>query len=218
MKKNKLLHLKKPLLIGALLGILALIGIIGADRLVRSAATDKTYNSVDEIPYNRVGLFLGTTKFLANGQVNLYYKYRIEAAVRLFRAGKVDFILVSGDNSTEHYDEPTTIKADLISHGIPAERIYLDYAGFRTLDSVVRSKDIFGQSSITVISQQFHNERAIYIATRKDIEAIGFNAKDVDVYYGFKTQLREKLARVKMVLDLAFGKKPKFLGEKIEIK
>jgi SanA protein len=138
--------------------------------------------------------------------------------VRLFKEGKVDFILVSGDNSTKDYDEPSTIKVDLIKKGIPSNKIYLDYAGFRTLDSVVRCKKIFGQSSITIISQQFHNERAIYIAKLKDIEAVGFNAKDVSVQYGFKTRLRERLARVKMVLDLIFDKKPKFLGEKIEIK
>jgi len=215
---TKMKQIKKILKIGLILGILSLIGIFGANRVVEKTASDKVYNSTEEIPHNKVGLFLGTGKILSNGRVNLYYKYRIEAAVRLFKAGKVDFILVSGDNSTKYYNEPSTIKNDLIKKGIPANRIYLDYAGFRTLDSVVRCKEIFGQNSITVISQEFHNERAIYIALRKDIEAVGFNAKDVNVQYGFKTQLREKFARVKMALDLIFGKNPKFLGEKIEIK
>ncbi len=211
-------YVKKILKIGVLIGILSVIGIFGTDRLVEKSASDKVFNSTKEIPHNKVGLFLGTGKILSNGRINLYYKYRIEAAVKLFKAGKVDFILVSGDNSTKNYDEPSTIKEDLIKKGIPSSKIYLDYAGFRTLDSVVRCKEIFGQSSITVISQQFHNERAIYIAKRKDINAIGFNAKDVNVNYGFKTRLRERFARVKMVLDLIIGKKPKFLGEKIEIK
>ena len=211
-------YVKKILKIGVLIGILSLIGIFGADRLVEKSASDKVFNSTKEIPHNKVGLFLGTGKILTNGRINLYYKYRIEAAVKLFKAGKVDFILVSGDNSTKDYDEPSTIKEDLIKKGIPSSKLYLDYAGFRTLDSVVRCKEIFGQSSITVISQQFHNERAIYIAKRNDINAIGFNAKDVNVHYGFKTRLRERFARVKMVLDLIIGKKPKFLGEKIEIK
>ena len=194
-----------------------MIGIFGADRLVEKSASDKVFNSTNKIPHNKVGLFLGTGKILSNGRINLYYKYRIEAAVKLFKAGKIDFILVSGDNSTKDYDEPSTIKEDLIKKGIPSSKIYLDYAGFRTLDSVVRCKEIFGQNSITIISQQFHNERAIYIAKRKDIDAVGFNAKDVNVHYGFKTRLRERFARVKMVIDLIFGKKPKFLGEKIEI-
>ncbi len=211
-------YVKKILKIGILIGILSLIGIFVVDRLVEKSTSDKVFNSTKEIPYNKVGLFLGTGKILSNGRINLYYKYRIEAAVKLFKAGKVDFILVSGDNSTKVYDEPSTIKEDLIKKGIPSNKIYLDYAGFRTLDSVVRSKEIFGQRSITIISQQFHNERAVYIAKRKDINAVGFNAKDVNVHYGFKTKLRERFARVKMVLDLIFGKKPKFLGKKIEIK
>jgi len=211
-------YVKGILKIGVLIGILSLIGIFGADRLVEKSTSDKVFNSTKEIPHNKVGLFLGTGKILSNGRINLYYKYRIDAAVKLFKAGKVDFILVSGDNSTKNYDEPSTIKEDLIKKGIPSNKIYLDYAGFRTLDSVVRCREIFGQTSITVISQQFHNERAIYIAKRKDIDAVGFNAKDVNVHYGFKTRLRERFARVKMVLDLIFGKKPKFLGDKAEIK
>jgi len=98
------------------------------------------------------------------------------------------------------------------------KKINLDYAGFRTLDSVVHCKEIFGQPSITVISQPFHNERAIFIAGYKNIQAIGYNARDVNAHYGFKTRLREKFARVKMILDLVFGKSPKYLGEKVEIK
>jgi len=211
-------YVKRIFKIGVLIGIFSLIGIFGADRLVEKSASDKVFNSTKKIPHNKVGLFLGTGKILSNGRINLYYKYRIEAAVKLYKAGKVDFILVSGDNSTKDYDEPSTIKEDLVKKGIPSNRIYLDYAGFRTLDSVVRCKEIFGQNSITIISQQFHNERAIYIAKRKNIDAVGFNAKDVNVHYGFKTRLRERFARVKMVLDLIFGKKPKFLGDKIEIK
>ncbi|KAA3625594.1 MAG: vancomycin high temperature exclusion protein [Bacteroidetes bacterium] len=203
------------------LGVLALLAIIvityASDKVVQNAATGKLYSSVAEIPHNKVGLFLGTAKYLSSGQLNLYYKYRIEAAVKLYDAGKVEFILVSGDNSRKDYDEPTTIKNDLISRGIPAERIFLDYAGFRTLDSVVRSKAIFGQEKLTVISQPFHNERAVFIASKKRINAIGFNAQDVSLGYGFKVQMREKLARNKMVLDLIFGKKPKYLGEQIVI-
>ena len=181
-------YVKRIFKIGVLIGILSLIAIFGADRLVEKSASDKVFNSTKEIPHNKVGLFLGTGKILSNGRINLYYKYRIEAAAKLYKAGKVDFILVSGDNSTKDYDEPSTIKADLIEKGIPSSKIYLDYAGFRTLDSLVRCQEVFGQNSITIISQQFHNERAIYIAKRKNIDAVGFNAKDVNVHYGFKTR------------------------------
>jgi SanA protein len=211
-------YIKKIFKIGFIFAVISLISVFGSDRLVEKSAKGNIYNSTKQIPYNKVGLLLGTGKILSNGRINLYYKYRIDAAVRLFGSGKIDFILVSGDNSTKDYDEPSTIKDDLIGKGVPSDRIILDYAGFRTLDSVVRCKEIFSQKSVTIISQQFHNERAIYIAKQKGINAIGFNAKDVNVHYGLKTRIRERLARVKMIIDLTFGKKPKYLGQKIEIK
>ena len=196
--------------------LLAIV-VITSNSWVEKAAKQNLYNSAKEIPHNKVGLLLGTGKYLVNGRINLYYKYRLNAAVKLYKEGKIDYILVSGDNSSRYYDEPTTIKRDLMDNGIPEDRIYLDYAGFRTLDSVIRSREIFGQKSITIISQQFHNERALFIAKRKGIVAIGFNAQDVNVHYGLKTRVRERFARVIMMLDLVFHKKPKFLGEKIII-
>jgi SanA protein len=111
------------------------------------------------------------------------------------------------------------MKKALIEKQIPEEAIYLDYAGFRTFDSVIRCKEIFGQASFIVISQQFHNERAVYIAHNKGIDAIAFNACDVDFNTGLKTQLREYLARVRLMIDLhLIHAKPKFLGKKIELK
>ena len=127
-------------------------------------------------------------------------------------------MLVSGDNGTIYYNEPTTIQKDLVKAGIPKERIFLDYAGFRTLDSMVRAKEVFGLDSVTVISQEFHNERAIYLAERKNLIAIGFNAKDVSRSQGYKVRFREYLARVKVFIDVVFNTQPKFYGEKIEIK
>src|SRR5690606_27931598 len=163
------------------------------------------------------GLVLGAGKFTSNGNINLYYKYRVEAAVDLYNSDKIDYILISGDNGTTDYDEPTDFKNDLIAKGIPAERIYLDYAGFRTLDSVVRAKEIFGQNTFTIISQKFHNQRAIYLAKSYGIDAIGYNAKDVMGAYGLKTQIREYMARAKASLDVFFNVEPKFLGDKITI-
>lgn len=177
-----------------------------------------TYNDVIRIPTNKVGLLLGTSKYVSNGYINKYYQYRIDAAAKLYQNGKIKNILVSGDNGSTIYDEPTDMKMDLIAKGIPSSRIYLDYAGFRTLDSVVRSKEIFSQESITIISQQFHNERAIFLAHRNGMKAVGYNAKGVSKRYGFKTMLRERLARVKVIVDLITRKSPKFLGEKIKIK
>jgi len=211
-------HFSKKLKICFLFSILLLIIVFIPDSLVGICTKNYTYNSVQKITSNRIGLLLGTTKFLYNGEINLYYKYRINAAVQLYNSGKVNFILVSGDAHKNNFDEPNTIKIDLMAQGIPESKIYLDSAGVRTLDSVIRSKEIFGQDSITVISQRFHNERAIFIAREKNIMAIGFNATDVNNFYGFTTSVRELFARDKMVLDLIFDKKPKFSGEKIEIK
>jgi SanA protein len=209
--------LKKILKFTGITLVLILIAIYVSNRLVKHTAKTKLYSTTNTIPFNKVGLLLGTGKNLSNGNLNLYYKYRIDATLELFNAGKINYILISGDNSRTTYDEPTEMKNDLILKGIPEDKIILDYAGFRTLDSVVRSQIIFGLEHVTVISQEFHNERAIFIAKNKGMQAIGFNAKSVSARYGFKTQLREKLARVKMMLDLVFGKKPKFLGKKIEI-
>ena len=187
------------------------------DRWVTASTRKQLYSSVNNTPHNKTGLLLGTSKYLKHGLLNYYYQYRIDAAVALFQAGKIDFILISGDNSKAHYNEPETMQADLIARGIPREKIFLDYAGFRTLDSILRCREVFGENKITVISQPFHNQRALFIANRKGIEAIGFNAKDVNRSGGFRTQVREKFARVKMLLDLAFDKQAKFYGEKIKI-
>lgn len=196
---------------------LSLMALVAADGCIKESTKESMFVSVGDIPKNRVGLLLGTSKYISNGSLNHYWKYRIEAAVELFKAGKVDYIIVSGDNSKDDYDEPTNMKADLMEAGVPENRIVLDYAGFRTLDSVVRCKEIFSQDSCTIISQRFHNERAIYLAQQNGIVAIGYNAKDVNVFYGFKTMLREKLARVKLFVDLMVGKKPKFGGEKVKV-
>lgn len=219
--KNKNKRLIKIFLIllkgGGGLFILSVMGIFLADWIVEKTASKKVFCTTEEISYNKVGLLLGTGKILANGRINLYYKYRIEAAAELYKSGKISYILVSGDNSRKDYDEPSTMRNDLIIKGVPASKIFLDYAGFRTLDSVVRCKEVFGQENVTVISQQFHNERAIFIGKFKGVHAIGYNATDIQGRYGLKVKIREKLARVKMILDLITFKKPKYLGEKIEI-
>ncbi len=186
--------------------------------IVRRNAVSRLYSDVADIPHNRVGLLLGTAPTTTSGRHNLYFDYRIDAATSLFKSGKIDYILVSGDNHSTKYDEPSCMRDSLISRGVPQDKIILDYAGFRTLDSVVRAKEVFGQDKITIISQQFHNERALYLAEYYGIDAIGYNAKDVIFKKNkFKIMCREFLARVKMFIDLYTGKQPKFLGEKIEI-
>lgn len=211
------MNLKKILKISIALVILLLVIIVLADWAVSRLSKKYLYDSTEQIPANRVAMVLGTSKKLQSGQNNLYFVYRIKAAADLYHAGKAAIFVVSGDNSQKDYNESQDMKDDLVKAGVPADSIFLDNAGLRTLDSVVRMKKIFGQNQFTIISQKFHNERAVTLAHHNDIDAIGYNAQDVTAYYGFKTMLREKLARVKMFLDLLLNKQPKFLGEKIKL-
>lgn len=188
-----------------------------ANYSIVQSTNGKTYSDVNLIPENKVGLLLGTSKTLGSGLPNQYFDNRISAAVQLFKTGKIKFLVISGDNSRVGYNEPLDMKNALLAQGVPDSVIYLDYAGFRTYDSMIRMKEIFGQSSFTVISQEFHNRRAIYIGEKFDLNVVGFNARDVDVYNGFRTKVREKLARVKVFVDLLINKKPRLLGEKIHI-
>lgn len=210
-------HAKKVLIGSVVLLLAALVFIWLANHNVSTAAEGKTFDKVDQVPFTKVGLLLGTSKTVKNGRINLYFKYRIEAATKLLKAGRITCLILSGDNSTKVYDEPTDMKLELIKNGIDSTKIHLDYAGFRTFDSMVRAKEIFGQNEIVVISQKFHNERSLFIADKLGMRAYGFNAQDVNKRYGLKTALREKLARVKVFLDFLFGTEPKFLGEKIVV-
>ena len=172
---------------------------------------------IQKLPNEKVGLLLGTSKILKSGWKNLYFFNRIDAAEQLYKSGKIKYILISGDNSTKDYSEPEDMQAELLKRVIPADKIVLDFAGFRTLDSVVRAKEIFGQNSFIIISQKFHNERAVFLAQHYGIKAYGFNAKDVNKYFGFKTKVREYFARAKVFVDFLLGVEPKFGGEKVEI-
>ena len=192
--------------------------IIICNILVVSSAASHLHKNISTVPENKAGLVLGTSRYLVGGDDNLYFKYRLRAAAQLYKSGKIKVIIVSGDNSVKSYNEPREMKRELVKLGVPPDVIHLDFAGFRTLDSVVRCNKIFGQKSFTIISQKFHNERAVFIARQKDIEAIAYNAQDVEFPAGISTHLREVLARVRVVLDVYFlDTQPKFLGDHIEI-
>ena len=207
-------RLKIGLLLAALTLLLISGGLVASYFWVSYSVRARIFDSPAALPSNRVGLVLGTARYVRGGQRNLFFIYRMEAALALFNAGKIEYILVSGDNSTHSYNEPRAMKEALIARGVPAERIIMDFAGFRTLDSVVRAKQVFGQSSLTVISQRFHNERAILIGLHNGIDMVGFNARDVYIGQGVKTYLREIPARALVLVDLfLLGTDPRFLGE-----
>ena len=218
MKKLKNIFKNKKVRITIITSIILLVVIVWiADYTINKTTNNLVYQDVTKIPYNKVGLLLGTSKLLSSGIPNQYFEKRINATVELYQAHKIDKIVISGDNSKKDYNEPLDMKTELVANGIPDSVIYLDYAGFRTFDSVIRMYKIFGQSKFTIISQDFHNRRAVYIANHKQMQTIGYDAADVDTYNGFKTKLREKFARVKVFIDLFFKIEPKFLGDKITI-
>ena len=193
------------------LSLWLLLVTIACNVQVNRKTAKALYDDLNLVPACEVGLLLGTNPYLKNGLPNKYFLYRIEAAVQLYQAKKIQYILVSGDNHRNDYNEPEEMKKALIKKGIPETSILMDYAGFRTLDSVVRAKTVFGKERFMIISQRFHNERALYLAEYNHIEAVGFNAQDVTAYYGLKTRVREYLARLKLFIDLWFEVNPKFL-------
>jgi SanA protein len=214
--KNLLKHRWLPLVPLAGVGMMALVW--GCEWRIEHVGGQRCLDEIEALPDAPVALVLGAAPKLANGRANLFFRPRLEAAARLFKAGKVRALIVSGDNGSEDYDEPTEMKRVLVELGVPEKRVVCDYAGFRTLDSMVRAKEVFGQARFIVVSQRFHNERAVYLARAFGIEAWGLNAPDVPVALSVKTYLREKLARVKAVLDVnVFRTGPRFLGQKVEV-
>lgn len=203
------------------LGVFGLAGagaaIWGSDRWVESVAAKYCHETLDQAPAMPVALVLGCSPFIGSLK-NLFFEYRMDAAAQLYRSGKVKALIVSGDNSTKEYDEPTAMKEALMKRGVPEQSIYSDYAGFRTLDSVVRADSIFGQKRFIIVSQRFHNERAVFLARQRGLEAEAFNAKDVPAGTGVKTHLREYLARVQAALDVTvLQTQPKFDGPPVVI-
>ena len=209
------LWLTLKLLLLLIVSILALTLL--CNFLVSRATGSALYSNLDALPHRQVGVLLGTSKYSRQGGLNDHYRLRVDAAIELFNARKIDYILISGDNSTRFYDEPTTIRRDLVQNGIPPQKIYRDYAGFRTLDSILRAHHVFELDSFTIISQAPHSKRALYIAINHDIEAVAFNAgdgNDTDI----SNKVREILARVLAVMEVhLFNTGPKFLGPTIEI-
>lgn len=200
---------------------LATMGIlfsVGTYMYVSIYAEDYVYDSVLELPEDSVALVLGTTPRTSDGRRNIFFLNRINAAVELYESGKAQYFILSGDNSTEEYNEPEVMKQSLTEKGIPEDVITLDYAGFRTLDSMVRAKEVFGQEELIVVSQKFHNERAVFIGRSKGIDVVAFNAVSPEFEMAPRPFLREVLARVNMLWDLFINDTdPKFLGEPVEV-
>jgi SanA protein len=198
--------------------LLLLFFIAACNIWIVESTEDQVYWDIKMLPNHRIGLVLGTSHRSPGGGPNPFFQKRIEMAATLYALGKIDHFILSGDNRSIYYNEPIEMQKALIRRGVPASAITLDYAGLRTLDSVVRSKKIFGQNKITIITQPFHSYRALFISRFYDMDAVAMVADDPDLAQTFRVRLREYLARPIAILDLyIFRTDPKFLGEKEEI-
>lgn len=199
-------------------GFLLLVIIIASNIWIVESTEDRVYSDLNMLPDHRIALVLGTSYRSVGGGPNPFFQKRIEMAATLYSMGKIDHFILSGDNSTKYYNEPLEMQKALVKKGVPESAITLDYAGLRTLDSVVRSKKIFGQDKITIITQPFHSYRALFISRYYNMDAVAMVADEPSLDGTFKVRLREYLARTKAVLDLyVFKTDPRFLGEKEEI-
>lgn len=195
--------------ISLILGIF-IIGLCLCYALVSWNASGRTYDNVGDIPHNKYALLLATSPITPRGTHNFYFDNRIKATVDLYKAGKVDYIIASGGDYTKDHkfgcDEPAAIRDSLVIHGIPEDRIILDYDGTRTLNSIVKARQVYKLDSVTLISQKYHNERAIYLSDKNDIYAIGYNAAPSHIRRTrIKNTFREIFARPKMFIDVLFG-------------
>lgn len=201
------------------LGVALGVVVAGCELWVASVASAACFDRVADVPHAPTAVVLGCSDTLPNGSDNPYFGPRIDAAAELFHAGAVAHVIVSGDNHSVHYDEPTAMKAALVERGVPAERVHCDYAGFRTLDSIVRAELVFGQKRFVVVSQRFHAERAVFLARSRGLDAFGFCAPGIEGGVGgvgLSLRLREVAARFVAVLDArVLGTQPKFLGEPV---
>lgn len=177
--------------------LLVLLSVPISYFIISCSASNRTYDNTAKIPYNEVAIVLGTPVTMPDGSANICFQKRVEAAYELYTAKKVDMFIASGAK-----DEPTAIKKYLLSHGVPENKILLDYSGFRTLNSIVNIKKVCNVKSITIVSQKFHNERAICIAENLNISAVGYNAEmNLNPNDKNKVPIREYFARVKFLID-----------------
>ena len=207
--------LKRAVVVVLVLGILF---FCIANIWVVSSTKAQVLSAYDKLPDHRVALVLGTSHKTTAGLPNQFFEKRMDTAAELYKVGKIDHFILSGDNRSKFYNEPVEMRKALITRGVPSSAITLDFAGLRTLDSVVRSKEVFGQDKIIIITQPFHSYRALFISQYYDIDAVAVVASDPDLEISFKVRIREYFARTKAVLDLYILKTaPRFLGKKEEI-
>ncbi len=202
--------------LGAMALVVALLAWF-AERRLEEMAESCLGSEPSRLPDTDVALVLGAAPIGPEGGPNRYFEYRLDAAAALWRARKVKYLLVSGDNSRADYDEPTAMREGLIKRGVPARAIYRDFAGLRTWDSVLRAQSVFGQQRLIIVSQRFHLSRAIFLARGAGIEACGFEARDVNRPYSILTTLRRYPSALRAYWDVWLETPPRHAGPTIAI-
>lgn len=199
--------MKRILIWSSIILIVIILFLIGCYGVVSWNASGRTYNEVAEIPHNKYALLLTTSPITRGGIHNFYFDNRIKATDELYKAGKIDYIIASGGDYTKDHkfgcDEPAAIRDSLVARCIPEERIILDYDGTRTQKSILKAKQVYKLDSVTLISQKYHNERAIYLSDKNGLYAVGYNAEPSHIRRSrIKNTIREILARPKMFIDI----------------
>lgn len=212
-------QLRKFLLVGLLCAALVGVTVLALNIWIVRSTRAAVFTDLQSLPRNKVALVLGTGKWLRSGRVNPHFRERINAAAELYHAGKVAHLLLSGDNHIAGYDEPTDMKEALLALGVPDSAITLDYAGFRTLDSVVRARRVFGQSRVTIVTDDFHAARAVFLAEHSGVRAVAYCSAKIPGRFSARSRVREVGARFKAALDIyVLRTRPHFLGEPVEIR
>ncbi len=182
------------------------------NRAVINQSDGRIYRDLDTVPVTPVGLVLGTSPSY-QGAKNLFFERRMDAAAEVYHAGKVKKLLVSGDNGTPYYNEPMAMSKALVARSVPEKDIVMDCAGFRTLDSVVRARTAFGLTRCTIVTDDFHLPRALYIAAQENLDAVGFQTKPLPRSIAPWTYIREIGSRSLVWVDInILHTRPKFTG------
>lgn len=207
--------IRRWLLIGAGLGALA---VFLCNRWVVNSSDAYIYDNWSLLPDNEVGLVLGTSNFTREGKPNPHFAGRIHAAVELYQIGKVKKLIVSGANPDSSYNEPRRMWQELTKQGVPSDVITMDFAGFRTLDSIIRAQQVFGLNRFTIITQRYHAYRAVFIGKKLDLSVVAYAAPGGEPGFDPRLMLREWAARFRVVLDIfLLQTEPKFLGEPVNV-
>ena len=204
MKRRRIKHIA-IVVFGGLLAIAIVIAVCNI--LVVNNAKGRTFDNLSDVPTREIGLLLGTSPITPDGAHNYYFDNRMKAAADLYHAGKIRRILVSGGDytMTEKHgcDEPTAMRDSLVAYGVPDTCIIEHWQGWRTINSIEAVKELYDFDNITIISQKYHNERALYQADHLGVTAIGYNAEPSPIRRNrIKNTIREYFARVKLFIDL----------------